>query len=169
MLCEKCGKNNATVLYTQIINGKKSSLNLCSACSSGESIFDNFGSLLSFGTRTDARQTVCPICGMTLSEFARKGKMGCGKCYETFRAQAKSMLQKIHGTSVHTETKNEAPAPETKKEEKSELDILKDNLKEAINTENYEEAAKIRDEIRAIKDILGDTPLKSAPRRVSDE
>ena len=149
MLCEKCGKNNATVLYTQIINGKKSSLNLCSACASGESIFDNFGSLLSFGPRTDARQTVCPTCGMTLSELARKGKMGCGECYNTFRAQAKSMLQKIHGTSVHSEEKAEAPAPEIKKEEKSEIDILKDKLKEAIETENYEEAAKIRDEIRA--------------------
>ena len=149
MLCEKCGKNNATVLYTQIINGKKSSLNLCSACSSSESIFDNFGSLLSFGTRSDARQTVCPTCGMTLSEFARKGKMGCGKCYETFRTHAKSMLQKIHGTSVHTESKTEVPTPEIKKEEKSELDILKEKLKEAIETENYEEAAKIRDEIRS--------------------
>lgn len=150
MLCEKCGKNNASVLYTQIINGKKSSLNLCSQCASGESIFDNFGSLLSFGTRTEAAKGVCPICGMTLSEFARTGRMGCGKCYETFRAQAKSMLRKIHGTSVHNEAKTEnPPAPEIKKEEKSELDILKDKLKEAIESENYEEAAKIRDEIRS--------------------
>ncbi len=149
MLCEKCGKNNATVLYTQIINGKKSSLNLCSKCASGESIFDNFGSLLSFGTRTEAAKTVCPTCGMTLSEFTHKGRMGCGKCYETFRAQAKSMLQKIHGTSVHREAKaDDTPAPEIRKEEKSEIDILKDNLKNAIETENYEEAAKIRDEIR---------------------
>ena len=149
MLCEKCGKNNASVLYTQIVNGKKSSINLCSACASGESIFDNFGSLLSFGSRTESRQSTCPVCGMTLAEFTRKGRMGCGKCYDTFRAQAKSMLQKIHGTSVHTEVKTEAPAPEIKKEEKSELDILKDKLKEAINSEKYEEAAKIRDEIRA--------------------
>lgn len=149
MLCEKCGKNNATVLYTQIVNGKKSSLNLCSACASGESIFDNFGSLLSFGTRTESRQSVCPCCGMTLSELARKGRMGCGECYKTFRTQAKSMLQKIHGTSVHAEAKaEEVSAPEAEKEKKSELDILKDKLKEAIETENYEDAAKIRDEIR---------------------
>ncbi len=151
MLCEKCGKNNATVLYTQIVNGKKSSLNLCSQCASGESIFDNFGSLLSFGTRGESRQSVCPCCGMTLSEFARKGRMGCGECYKTFRTQTKSMLQKIHGTSVHTTESlkvEDTPVPEVKKEEKSELDILKDKLKEAIETENYEEAAKIRDEIR---------------------
>ncbi len=150
MLCEKCGKNPSTVLYTQIVNGKKSSLNLCSACASGESIFDNFGSLLSFGTRADSRQAICSCCGMTLSEFSRTGRMGCGKCYETFRAQAKSMLQKIHGTSVHSESKpKDTPVTETKKEEKSEIDILKDKLKEAIASENYEEAAKIRDEIKS--------------------
>ena len=151
MLCEKCGKNNATVLYTQIVNGKKSSLNLCSQCASGESLFDNFGSLLSFGTRGENKQAVCPCCKMTLTEFARKGKMGCGSCYDTFRAQAKSMLQKIHGTSMHIENgaKNEKAAPEIKKEEKSETDILKEKLKEAIESENYEEAAKIRDEIKS--------------------
>lgn len=151
MLCEKCGKNNATVLYTQIVNGKKSSLNICSQCASGESLFDNFGSLLSFSTRGENKQTSCPCCGMTLAEFTRKGRMGCGNCYDIFRAQAKSMLQKIHGTSVHieNEAKNKATSPEIKKEEKSETDILKEKLKDAIESENYEEAAKIRDEIRS--------------------
>ena len=129
MLCEKCGKRNASVMYTQIVNGKKSSLNLCSQCASGESLFDNFGSLLSFGTRPEVASAVCPLCGMTLSEFTHKGRMGCGKCYETFRRQAKTMLQKIHGTSVHTavETKEEVEKDVPKKE-KSEIEILKNNF-----------------------------------------
>ena len=95
MLCEKCGKRNASVMYTQIVNGKKSSINICSQCAAGESLFDNFGSLLSFGTRPDTAAGVCPCCGMTQAEFVRKGRMGCGKCYDTFRRQAKAMLQKI--------------------------------------------------------------------------
>lgn len=151
MLCEKCGKRNASVMYTQIVNGKKSSLQICSRCAAGESLFDNFGSLLSFGTREQAGTTVCPCCGMTLAEFTRKGRMGCGKCYETFRLQAKTMLQKIHGTSKHTaetEKPQEAPKPETPKKEKSQLDILKEKLAQAIAEENYEQAAVIRDEIR---------------------
>lgn len=145
MLCEKCGKRNATVTYTQIINGQKSSINICSQCAAGESIFDNFGSLLSFGTREKtAADVVCPCCKMSLAEFTRKGRMGCGKCYEVFRPYAKNMLQKIHGTSKHI-TK-QAPI----KEEKSisELDILREKLKDAINAENFEEAAVLRDEIR---------------------
>ena len=150
MLCEKCGKRNASVMYTQIVNGKKSSLNLCSQCASGESLFDNFGSLLSFGTRPEVASAVCPLCGMTLSEFTHKGRMGCGKCYETFRRQAKTMLQKIHGTSVHTTVETEKEAEkDIPKKEKSEIEILKEKLSEAISSENYEEAAKIRDEIRS--------------------
>lgn len=139
-------------MYTQIINGKKSSLNICSQCAAGESLFDNFGSLLSFGTRQDTGTVACPCCGMTLAEFTRKGRMGCGKCYETFRRQAKTMLQKIHGTSVHVAQTETAAQQDIKKEapgkKKSELDILKEKLQAAIAEENYEEAAKIRDEIR---------------------
>lgn len=148
MLCEKCGKNNATVMYTQIVNGKKSSLNLCSGCASGESLFDNFGSLLSFGTRPEMNASSCPLCGMTLSEFTRKGRMGCGECYNTFRRQATAMLQKIHGTSVHN-VKKEEVKEEAPKKEKTEIEILKEKLQDAITSENYEEAAKIRDEIRS--------------------
>lgn len=152
MLCEKCGKRNATVLYTQIVNGKKSSLNICSLCASGESLFDNFGSLLSFGGRSESTSS-CPVCGMTAAELARKGRMGCGSCYETFRIQAKSMLKKIHGTSVHSATDEKTAVEEIKKEEpareKSELDILKERLTKAIAEEKYEEAAVIRDQIKS--------------------
>ena len=151
MLCEKCGKNNATVLYTQIINGKKSSINICSQCASGESLFENFGSLLSFGGRNE-QTSACPLCKTTLAEFTRKGRMGCGKCYDTFRNQAKTMLQKIHGTPVHSVFEEKKEQAEINKEaspkKKSEIDILKERLQEAISKENYEEAAKIRDEIR---------------------
>lgn len=149
MLCEKCGKRNATVMYTQIVNGQKSSLNICSQCAAGESIFDNFGSLLSFGSRENASNTSCPCCGMTLAEFTRKGRAGCGKCYETFRIHARSMLQKIHGTAKHTA--GVAPvvkAKEKKAPAKSELDILREKLANAIAEEKFEEAAALRDSIR---------------------
>ena len=148
MLCEKCGKNNATVMYTQIINGQKSTLNICSACASGESIFDNFGSLLNFGVRPSAQNTVCPVCNMTLSEFSRKGRAGCGECYNTFRPHASAMLRKIHGSAKHI-TAEEATA-EKPQEVKAEnpIDALKQQLKKAIAEEDFEQAAVLRDKIR---------------------
>ena len=146
MFCEKCGKNNATVMYTQIVNGKKSTLNICSQCASGESIFDNFGSLLSFGVRPSSQNTVCPVCRMTLSEFSRKGRMGCGECYNTFRTQAGAMLRKIHGTSKHVNSEDNHEKMQEK--EVNPIEKLKEELKCAIENENFEEAAILRDKIR---------------------
>ena len=151
MLCEKCGKNNATVMYTQIINGQKSTLNLCSGCASGESIFHNYGSLLNFGARPSANNTVCPVCRMTLAEFSRKGRMGCGECYNTFRPQASAMLKKIHGTTKHVNMTPPTEAPKEEKAEKSPVEKLREELQAAIGAENFEEAAIIRDKIRSLE------------------
>lgn len=147
MLCEKCGKNPATVMYTQIINGHKESINICSECASKESIFDNFGSLLSFAQPSVQRTALCPVCKTTLSQFTRSGRVGCGECYNTFRAQAKEILRKIHGTTVHI--KDEEPVCE---KEKSEEEILREELGKAIEAEDFEQAAVLRDKIRLIKE-----------------
>lgn len=149
MLCEKCGKNNATVMYTQIVNGQKSTLNICSQCASGESIFDNFGSLLNFGVRPSAQNTVCPVCGMTLSEFSRKGRAGCGECYNTFRPQASAMLRKIHGSAKHVTTEDATEETKQVTKQKNPLEELKEQLKCAIAEENFEQAAILRDKIRS--------------------
>ena len=115
MLCERCGKNPATVMYTQIINGQKSSVSICSQCAAQESVFDNFGSLLSFAPQS-SRGAECPVCKTTLDEFMRSGRAGCGTCYSVFRGQAKAMLRN-----------------------------------EAVEEEKFEEAAALRDELRALE------------------
>ena len=152
MLCEKCGKNNATVMYTQIINGQKRSLNICSECASKESIFDNFGSLLSFGTRERVKNAVCPTCKTTLSEFMHKGKMGCGECYRTFRPQADAMLKKIHGTTTHISEETAAKPYSSEKTVASDpIAELRNALAKAIEEENFEQAAILRDKIKDLE------------------
>lgn len=146
MICEKCGKREATVLYTQIINGNKQTLNLCSQCAGQDSIFDNFGSMFSFGGLNTPPAKRCPVCSMTLAELTRSGKMGCGECYRTFRPQAEALLRRIHGSFRHIEAEAaEKPAPP---KEKTELDLLHDSLKDAIACEDFEKAAALRDKIR---------------------
>ena len=150
MLCEKCGKNPATVMYTQIINGQKSAINICSQCAAQESIFDNFGSLLSFSPM-HYQSVSCPVCGTSLSEFTRSGRAGCGECYNTFRKSAEAMLKKIHGTSQHCFSSPEAPVKKAPNREESKTDSLRRRLSAAIEAENFEEAAKLRDELRAME------------------
>lgn len=128
MLCEKCGKNEATVHYSEIINGKKTTYTLCDECAEEMGIghladpFDSFSaqSLLSgffgdaFGSApARERQRLqsekrCPVCGATLREIAEAGKVGCAECYRTFRDELRSTIRRIHGSVSYKGTQANA-------------------------------------------------------------
>ena len=96
---------------------------------------------------------VCSVCKTSLDEFNRSGRAGCGNCYTVFRKYADAMLKKIHGTSQHiaeSTPASEEVAVESEKKEKSQAEILKEKMAEAIETENFEEAARLRDEIKKL-------------------
>ena len=169
MLCEKCGKNEATIHYSEIINGKKKSYTLCSECADKLGIsdisapFDGFGatSLLSgiFGEafptagiakRTPTSEKQCPTCGSTLREIADAGKVGCAECYRTFRSELAPTIRRIHGRVSYKGTSPEASA-ETKAETVSEADALRAELYEAIKNEEFERAALLRDKIKSLE------------------
>lgn len=176
MLCENCGKNYANVKYTQIINGVKKEILVCEECSKKLGIdhlnFDmpiDFASYLSdfFGGYENEsilpiikeKQLKCQNCETTFEQFINNGKFGCAECYSTFKSKIDPLLQNIHGANRHVgrlgkvsennKIKKEENI-ETKKEE-SKIDKLKNDLKAAIKEERYEEAAKIRDEIKEIE------------------
>ena len=120
-----------------------------------------FGSLLSgfMGSAAPARQvTRCPGCGASFEDITRSGKIGCAQCYHTFRGQLLPIIQRIHGTAQHkgkvpgssalrvTDTNNKIVAvEETPLEEKKRL------LKQAIETQDFERAAVLRDEIKELE------------------
>jgi protein arginine kinase activator len=96
---------------------------------------------------SEAGTAKCTGCGMTFSDFAKSGRFGCGRCYTTFRPQIVKMLSKVHGATAH---KGQMPSPtkvdlvsETSKETQLERD-----LRDAIAEEDFEKAARIRDQIR---------------------
>lgn len=123
MLCENCHNNEATVSYTEIINGQQSEQHLCQACASevgmanfgSHSLFMNqdisIGSLLSSvlgfpgnhsGTKPYTRNDVqCDNCGMTFQEFLKNGKFGCSNCINTFSSNLDDSLKRIHGSDRH--------------------------------------------------------------------
>lgn len=160
MLCEKCGKNEAVFHYSEIINGKKKTLSLCQDCAPAESVFGS--SILSslFGTANvdplygkrrsgNDDEKKCPVCGIGLNMIAKTGKVGCAECYRTFRSELTPLIKRIHGNALY---RGNASESRIEKKEISREESLRRELEKAIGEENYELAATLRDEIRAIKE-----------------
>ncbi len=91
----------------------------------------------------------CPDCGMTLSEFRSKGRLGCPRDYEVFEAHLTPLLQRIHNATEHHGRLPGMKESEWKKQE--HLSQLQARLEEAVREEAYESAARLRDEIQALQ------------------
>lgn len=187
-MCQNCGKHEANVRYTQIINGVKKEMALCEACSKKLGIetdmhFDFnmpidipsfLGTILGDYEHTEfmpsfmpTKELQCDNCHMTYDELIESGKFGCSNCYETFSDRIDPMLKNLQGSNRHVgrkaggwETKEEKGVTketvqnkskiktENQKVEKDKVEELKEKLKQAIKEERYEDAAKLRDEIK---------------------
>ena len=159
MICEKCNRHTATVLYKETVNGVTSAWNLCPACATSMNaggflsgtpfpLFDGlFGLGKPVGSVPPAKS--CEGCGATLADIQREGKACCPQCYATFAEAWEGTVRSIHGKAVHT---GRTPSGfREKKEAAEQLALLKKQLSEAIAAEKYEDAARIRDEIRALE------------------
>ncbi len=165
MLCENCKKNGATVHLVEIINQEKKELNLCESCAEAAglpfhkpnlSVGDLFGLIeagLSKTSKKKDAETSCPQCGMTLREFRSKGRFGCANDYEVFRDQLEGLLEKIHGSSRHVGKTplRGSPPPDDSKKRNKEIAALRKRLTQAVEKEEYEEAAKLRDQINSLE------------------
>lgn len=166
MLCEECGKEQATVRIEKIINGKKTIMNLCRECAQRAGLLNVFfqpafsiNNLLSafLGSQVEAlpalgpgrEETRCPVCGMSYRDFARAGRLGCSRCYHVFEERLDPLLRRIHGSDRHV-GKTPAATGEGAKARR-ELEDLKKKLAAAVSSEAYEEAASLRDRIRQIE------------------
>ena len=156
MMCENCKKNAATTYYKQNINGKVTELFLCEECAEklgvGKSSgFGDFGGLNFFmpeftRIRGMESEKKCE-CGTTFSQIAKTGLVGCEKCYETFKNELSSSLKKMHGLVRHKPREDARKVSEPLSPE-NELTELRKRMSEAIKEENFEEAARLRDEIK---------------------
>ena len=159
MLCENCKKNQATIHYQQIVNGEKIELNLCNECAikmqtgiSFDSMFKGFlDSFINMGTNNYNSQNLlsCPTCKMTFEEFKHTGKVGCAKCYETFNKQFSPILKNIQGSTHHTGKIPKKAGSELST--KRQIANLREELKKAVELEEYEKAAKLRDKIKDLE------------------
>ncbi|MBA3052433.1 MAG: UvrB/UvrC motif-containing protein [Candidatus Omnitrophota bacterium] len=153
MICDICKVNPASVHFTSFHGGAVTKMHICHSCAVNmgvfdvnmqEKSFDILGKFLSAlalpGTVSDRK---CRACGKTLSEFREDGKLGCPECWETFRENLEPLLKKIHGHALHKQS--------AEKTKDTRVSALQKKLQEAIGREDYEEAAKIRDRIKALR------------------
>ncbi|MFA4984466.1 MAG: UvrB/UvrC motif-containing protein [Candidatus Omnitrophota bacterium] len=163
MLCDICGKNQATVHLTEIIDEQMTELHLCEECAHKKSaqmeqqfgLSDLLAGMAEFekpALQKEGLALKCPNCGLTYTDFRKIGRLGCGDCYGTFSKYLIPLLKRIHGATQHIGKSPLGFAKTQKKKEKiSEVAALKEKLQRAIEGEAFEEAARLRDQIRELE------------------
>lgn len=173
MICQDCKKKEAVVHFTQIINNEKTSLSLCKKCAAARGfhspldnmpfpladILSGLAANLPKSKEMTAEETVtCSTCGLSFKEFTQQGRFGCGDCYNTFRNRLEMIMRKIHGASMHrgknptfTTSTNDSENVQTSVKEEERL---KEELQKAIETEDFERAAELRDKLKTLRESL---------------
>ena len=165
MLCDICKQNVATVHLTQMIEGKTKKVDLCEACSKTKGVDDPTGFsiadlLLGLGAAQDMEQATagvelkCPHCGFTQADFKKAGRLGCAECYTTFAEGLEGLLKTMHKGTKHVGKRPQALQQNQDYSEK--IQALQKNLDKAVGEENFEQAARLRDEIKQTKEKFSD-------------
>lgn len=177
-LCDLCHIHPALLKITQIVNNEKTDLNLCKKCAEEKGFGNPLGSVPSlFGavligllsqeipqrTRTVSSKK-CQQCGTRKTDFEQTGLLGCGMCYETFKDDLKFILRRIHGSNKHI---GHRPMSARQTGSLPDIKVLKRKLRSAIQDENFEEAAKLRDLIRDVESqsLLSTDSQKDAEKK----
>ena len=163
MMCADCNVNKATVHFTQIVNDETETFHLCQSCAQKRGLkttstptqvpLSDFLSEMGapIFTKATNANVACPRCGCTFRQFRKSGRLGCAHCYSTFEQEMSALLRKIHGSNEHVGiAQEESIGPLT--EEESRLLTLRRQLRQAVEREEYERAAELRDTITRLEE-----------------
>ncbi|HEY5218557.1 MAG TPA: UvrB/UvrC motif-containing protein [Gemmatimonadaceae bacterium] len=161
MLCDNCRERDAVVHLTQIENNSVAQIHLCERCAAergvettvaeakhplGELLHSVQAQMVAGGDREEQ----CAFCGCTMADFRATGRWGCPRCYVTFEASVRGLLRRLHGSSQHVGESHQMPQSEAV-ERAAKLGELRDRLRRAIDAEQFELAADLRDRIRVLE------------------
>jgi protein arginine kinase activator len=163
MRCDQCHERDAVVHLTQIAQEQVVTLHLCERCAAEKGVESSSslsktpvgGFLASMGKGLDAASALsgaapsgaCPACGATLADFRESGRLGCTQCYHTFEPSLRDLLRRLHGSSRHIGERYLAPGT-VPAEEAPRNEAIREQLRLAVETENFELAAELRDRLR---------------------
>ena len=166
MLCQHCKQREATRHIRRVADGAAEDFHLCETCARelGMAV-PEVGALLSsllsgiLGSSLPVQgggqpaPVRCELCGSSLNEIIQSSRVGCARCYETFSEQLQPTLQRVHGSLKHTGKVPAAdPAVARRKQREEEIARLRGEIASAVQTEDYEQAARLRDEIRKLEE-----------------
>lgn len=161
MICHICKDKVATIRLKEIINNVVTELHLCQECFESREyqgggpvhISDaDLNALIEDDKKKAKSKTQrCPVCGLSEEQFRARGRLGCSECYTIFAKALEPILAKVHGSTEH---RGKFPQEAARSLDlKTELRKLQEDLQRAINEENYERAAKLRDKIKQFGDV----------------
>lgn len=160
MQCDQCGERDAVVHVTQIVDNAVTQLRLCEKCAASKGIETTVGApshVLAgvlqaaheqLATSSDAPR--CAFCGMTQGDLKAGGRLGCAHCYGAFAESLRELLRRVHGNSRHQGRRYVQRVPDHPELPRS-IEVLRERLREAIEREQFEAAAALRDEIRGLE------------------
>ncbi|MEI6607244.1 MAG: UvrB/UvrC motif-containing protein [Verrucomicrobiota bacterium] len=165
MKCDFCD-SKASVFLTQLVEGQMKKVSLCENCAKERGVTDPTGFSLAdlllggitgeLGALVGAQSLgssgggnkICAACGFTLEDLRRVRRFGCAECYTAFREEISPMLRGMHKGASHVGKVPEGLMALQFKHQR--LQDLRSRLEQAVASENYEEAAGIRDEIHTL-------------------
>ncbi len=162
MKCQNCDAE-ATIFFKEVVDGKLREIHFCETCAAEKgfhlvieqnklSIANQFiwmAENLYPESAAKVGSVQCAACGLKYSQFARTGRLGCAECYGAFEVQLRQILRRIHGALQH-KGKGPRQSEETVRHRRN-LERLRQELSRAIEREEFETAAHLRDTIRQIE------------------
>jgi protein arginine kinase activator len=161
MLCDNCRERDAVVHLTQIVENEVTQVHLCERCAAEKNIETTVAApkhpLGDFLQAVQQQMIVSPsepgrciFCSSTLKDFRSSGRLGCARCYATFEGSLRELLRRVHGNSRHAGRRYDPPRPQLS-EQATMLGELRERLRRAIESEQFELAADLRDRIRVLE------------------
>ena len=116
MLCDECGKNEATVNITLAAPTGAVTRHLCAECAAemqqklmAGRIAEILKHIVPFQTQPDTpvSEPFCPSCGLKWKEFENTGRLGCSECYRAFRENLRGIMHTVHGYEMPVDEGND--------------------------------------------------------------
>ncbi len=151
MKCDVCGLRPASGVISMISNGKSTTRRICAQCMARlrrPSAYTIQMTLLGTLPQQEDAQRQCPACGRSERQLRLTGRVGCPVCYQTFAPLLETVIGQLGSGRRQS---MDGAAAEVSRQEENRLDALREEMFRAVNAENYERAAELRDEIRALQ------------------